>query len=385
MAALSESVLRTPRSGIRKIMELAQTMDDAIHLEVGEPLFDTPKHIVDAGCQALQDGYTKYTPNAGMKELRQAIAETKSKQLGLQIPADRVIVGIGGVEVINNAFRAICEPGDEILIPDPSWPNYLMMATIANASVVPYHLLVENNFCPDMDELEKLVTSRTKMIVVNSPSNPLGVIFPKETMQALVAFANRHDIYLLSDEAYEQIIYDGEMVSPLTMDTEQRVIAAHTLSKTYAMTGWRIGYVIAAPAIIQAMTKLQEAYVSSVPAANQLAAVAALNGPQDCVKEMCLEYKAHRDLVASILKKNGISFFTPSGAFYLWIRIGARNSVQFAEDFLRNEHVAVAPGGTFGESGEGWIRISLASSAQDLSVGVTRLAQYLQTEAPHET
>ena len=275
MTSVSQSVQRAPRSGIRKIMELSQTMEGVLHLEVGEPLFQTPAHIVEAGCEALRQGFTKYTPNAGMQQLRETIAEVKSKQLKLAIRPENVIVGIGGVEVINNAFRAICEPGDEILIPDPAWPNYVMMATIASAKVVPYRLLPENHFFPDMGELERLVTERTKMIVVNSPSNPLGVIFPQKVMERLVDFANRHDLFLLSDEAYEQMVYQGEMVTPLTMDSQHRVIAAHTFSKTYAMTGWRVGYVIADLPIIQAMTKLQEAYISSVPAATQMAAIAA--------------------------------------------------------------------------------------------------------------
>ncbi len=384
MTSVSQSVQRAPRSGIRKIMELSQTMEGVLHLEVGEPLFQTPAHIVEAGCEALRQGFTKYTPNAGMQQLRETIAEVKSKQLKLAIRPENVIVGIGGVEVINNAFRAICEPGDEILIPDPAWPNYVMMATIASAKVVPYRLLPENHFFPDMGELERLVTERTKMIVVNSPSNPLGVIFPQKVMERLVDFANRHDLFLLSDEAYEQMVYQGEMVTPLTMDSQHRVIAAHTFSKTYAMTGWRVGYVIADLPIIQAMTKLQEAYISSVPAATQMAAIAALKGPQDCVREMCAAYRENRDRVAEILSANGVTYFTPSGAFYMWISIDGRDSSRFAQDLVQKERVAVAPGGTFGRTGEGWVRVSLASPTDDLLEGVRRMVRYLKSGAPAE-
>lgn len=384
MTSVSQSVQRAPRSGIRKIMELSQTMEGVLHLEVGEPLFQTPAHIVEAGCEALRQGFTKYTPNAGMQQLRETIAEVKSKQLKLAIRPENVIVGIGGVEVINNAFRAICEPGDEILIPDPAWPNYVMMATIASAKVVPYRLLPENHFFPDMGELERLVTERTKMIVVNSPSNPLGVIFPQRVMERLVDFANRHDLFLLSDEAYEQMVYQGEMVTPLTMDSQHRVIAAHTFSKTYAMTGWRVGYVIADLPIIQAMTKLQEAYISSVPAATQMAAIAALKGPQDCVREMCAAYRENRDRVAEILSANGVTYFTPSGAFYMWISIDGRDSSRFAQDLVQKERVAVAPGGTFGRTGEGWVRVSLASPTDDLLEGVRRMVRYLKSGAPAE-
>ena len=379
MAEVSQSVQRAPRSGIRKIMELSQTMEGVLHLEVGEPLFQTPAHIVEAGCEALRQGFTKYTPNAGMQQLRETIAAVKSEQLKLAIRPENVIVGIGGVEVINNAFRAVCEPGDEILIPDPAWPNYVMMATIANARIVPYRLCPENQFFPDIDELERLVTERTRMIVVNSPSNPLGVIFPRTVMEALVEFANRHDLFLLSDEAYEKIVYQGEMVSPLTMDTQHRVIAAHTFSKTYAMTGWRVGYVIADLPMIQAMTKLQEAYVSSVPAATQIAAIAALKGPQDCIEEMSAAYQRNRDKVAEMLSAAGITYFNPSGAFYMWVSIDGRNSTEFAQRLVQAEKVALAPGSTFGATGEGWIRISLASPTEDLVEGVQRMIKFMNS------
>lgn len=377
MAGIAKTVLNEPRSGIRNIMELALTMEDVIHLEVGEPQFATPAHIVEAGRQALADGYTKYTPNAGMNELRAAVARSKSKQLGVELTAGNVLIGIGGVEVINAVFRVLCEAGDEILLPDPSWPNYKMMATISSTRAVPYHLLAENDFYPDMDELESLVTDKTRLLVVNSPSNPLGVVFPEKVMRELLDFAERHDLYLLSDEAYEQIVYDGEMVSPVSFDKSGRVIAAHTMSKTYAMTGWRIGYAIASEDVISAMTKVQEAYVSSVPGAFQMAAVAALEGPQDCVSEMRDEYKRHRDAVATILEKNNIKFYMPGGAFYMWINIGARRSQEFAESLLREKHVTVSPGSAFGSTGEGWIRISLASSLEDLETGMNRMVEFI--------
>ncbi|MCI8550597.1 MAG: aminotransferase class I/II-fold pyridoxal phosphate-dependent enzyme [Lachnospiraceae bacterium] len=376
MAELSQSVLRAPRSGIRKIMELAQTMDGVIHLEVGEPLFATPEHIVEAGCAALRAGYTKYTPNAGMRELREAIAESRTKELGVRVEPENVLVGIGGVEVINCAFRAFCEPGDEVLIPDPAWPNYRMMATIANVKPVPYSLRAENRFYPVTEELEKLVTERTKLLVVNSPSNPLGVVFPEKVMRELLEFAGRHDLYLLSDEAYERIVYDTDMVTPYAMDTEKKVIAAHTLSKTYAMTGWRIGYLLADSGIIQTMMKLQEAYISSVPGANQMAGVAAIRGPQKCVEEMRRTYQDNRDLAAALFAEAGISYFLPGGAFYMWVGIEGKDSTEFAEKLLLKEKVAVAPGQTFGENGEGWLRISLASKGEDLQEGIKRLVHF---------
>lgn len=379
MAKISESVLREPRSGIRKIFEMSLNVPGAIHLEIGEPQFATPAHIVEAACKALRDGYTKYTPNAGIKELREIIAQRRTEEYGYEIKPDNILVGIGGVEVINAVFRAVCEPGEEVLVPDPSWPNYKMMATISSTKVVSYHLCPENDFYPDMKELESLVTPKTKLLIVNSPSNPLGVVFDRAMMEKLVAFAEKHDIYLLSDEAYEKIVYSDQYISPLKLKKSPNVIAAHTMSKTYAMTGWRVGYIIADEDIIGAVTKLQEAYISSTPGAFQIAAVAALNGPQDCVEEMRAEYQRHRDGVATILDENGIEYYMPSGAFYIWIKVDMESQA-FAEGLLQNKKVTVSPGCAFGTIGDGWIRISLASSMDDLTVGVTRMAEYLKEQ-----
>lgn len=379
MASISESVLREPRSGIRKIFELSLGIPDAIHLEIGEPQFETPEHIVAAGCNALKSGHTKYTPNAGMRELRAVIAEKRTEEYGYPINSENVLVGTGGVEVINAVFRALCEPGDEVLIPDPSWPNYKMMATISNARVVSYHLRPENGFCPDIAELESLVSPRTKLLVINSPSNPLGVVFDREMMQKLIDFVEKHNIFLLSDEAYERILYTSDFISPLKLKRSGNLIAAHTMSKTYAMTGWRVGYIIADEAVISAVTKLQEAYISSTPGAFQLAAIEALTGPQECVEEMRTEYQRHRDAVAELLDENKMEYYLPSGAFYMWIKVGV-DSQAFAEDLLHRKKVTVSPGCAFGMMGREWIRISLASSMEDLSTGVSRLAEFLREQ-----
>lgn len=315
MASISKSVLREPRSGIRKIFEMSQNVPGAIHLEIGEPQFETPEHIVAAGCKALRDGYTKYTPNAGITELREAIARHRTAEYSYEVKPDNILVGIGGVEVINAVFRALCDPGDEVLLPDPSWPNYKMMATISSTKVISYHLRPENCFYPDLSELESLITPKTKLLVVNSPSNPLGVVFDRDMMKKLVAFAEKHDIYLLSDEAYERIVYTNAYISPMKVKKSAHVIAAHTMSKTYAMTGWRIGYIIADEEVIAAVTKLQEAYVSSTPGAFQMAAVTALDSSQDCVEAMRAEYQRHRDSVATILDQAGIKSICPPVRF----------------------------------------------------------------------
>ena len=378
MAHVTDSILNAPRSGIRKLMELSAAMDGpVVHCEVGEPQFETPAHIVEAACQALRDGYTKYNPNAGLTELREAVARSKSKDYGVPLTKDNIMIGIGGVEILQAVMRAFMDPGDEILMPDPNWPNYIGICATYHLTPVYYHLLPENQFCPDMDELESLVTPKTKMILVNSPSNPLGVVFSKEVMTALARFAEKHDIILLSDEAYEKMVFNGQMFSPIMLGISKNVIAAHTLSKTYSMTGWRVGYMVAHEDFVNDMFKMQENYISCVPTALQKAAVTALDGPQDCVAMMRDAYKAHRDVVANILKPAGIQFFMPDGAFYMWVNVEAEDSDEFCVDFLMKERVAVAPGSTFGPSGQGWIRISLASSAEDLEQCATRLVRYL--------
>ena len=378
MIHVTDSIRNAPRSGIRTLMELSASLEGpVVHCEVGEPQFETPAHIIEAACQALRSGYTKYNPNAGLTELREAIAKAKSKDLGIPLTKDNIMIGIGGIEILQAVIRAFMDPGDEILMPDPYWPNYIGVCATYSIKPVLYKLLPENGFYPDMEELEKLISPRTKMIMVNSPSNPLGIVFPKEVMEKLVDFADRHDIVLLSDEAYEKMVFDCEMFNPQMLGMRKNVIAAHTLSKTYSMTGWRVGYMIAHEDVVNDMFKMQENYISCVPTALQKASVAAIEGPQDCVDMMRNAYKEHRDVVANILRPAGIQFLIPTGAFYMWVNVETEDSDQFCVDFLMKERVAVAPGSTFGPSGQGWIRISLASSAEDLEQCAKRLVRFL--------
>lgn len=374
---ISENVLRQPRSGIRRILEIAQAMENVIHLEIGEPQFETPRHIVAAACEALNGGDTKYTPNAGTDELRTAVAARVSQRTGRSISKDHVLVGVGGVEVINATIRTICDAGDNILVPDPAWPNYQTMCTIANIEPRFYALKAENGFYPDLEQMKALVDDRTRIMIVNSPSNPLGVMFDAEMMESLCKFAEEHNLYLLSDEAYEDITYDKTHVSPLKFDPEgKRVIGAYTMSKSYAMTGWRIGYVIAAPEMIDQMKKLQEAYVSSVAGALQHAAAAAIVSDQACVKSMRDEYAVHRQKAMEILDQAGMEYLAPNGAFYLWINVHTEDSTMFAEQFLKEKHVAVAPGSAFGVWGKSYLRVSLASSAEEIEEGMRRLVAF---------
>lgn len=377
MPNMSQMVLNQKRSGIREIVELSIGMDGVYHMEIGEPLFDTPKHIIEAGCNALKSGYTKYAPNAGFPFLTKAISERLNRDYGLNLKSGNVVVTAGGVQAIAGAVRVLTEIGDEVLVPDPGWPNYDTIIMASGAVPVKYKLKPENKFYPCFEDLEKLITSKTKVIIVNTPSNPLGVVFPEEVMKSIVEFARSKDLFIISDEVYEKIVFEGKHISALSYDTDGRVAAIYTMSKTYAMTGWRIGYAVSAEGIISQMVKMQEAYVSCAPSAFQKAAEAALIGPQDCIEYMKKAYDKNRKTAGAILSEYGIDFFEPKGAFYMWVNVKCEDSRQFAKDLLTDRKVAVAPGSTFGSSGKQNIRLSLASSEETVEKGVRILAEYI--------
>lgn len=367
----------TPQ-GVRVIMDLAAQISDAIHLEVGEPNFPTPAHVVEAAIQAARDGYTKYTPNAGIPRLRQAIAAKMARVNGLQVDPAQVVVTPGGVAAISSVLTALVDPGEEVLVPDPSWPNAIMWLNVLGARPVPYTLRQEHEFLPVIEELEALVTPATKALVINSPGNPTGAVFPPELMRRLVEFAQRHDLYLISDEIYEQIVFEGEHCSPARFDTDGRVITLSGMSKAYAMTGWRIGYLVAARPIVELVARLQEPVTSCSTGVSQVAAAAALEGPQDVVEEMRRSYQRRRDRAVEVLREFGLFRYAPHGAFYVMVDVRGtgRTSEQFAREVLQAEHVAVAPGTAFGASGEGFVRVSLATEEGLLIEGLRRLCRF---------
>ncbi len=380
MQPLSSTVKNMRRSGIREIMDLAHGVPDVVHLEVGEPGFPTPKHIVEAAHQAAEEGFTKYTPNAGLLSLREQIVSKLAAVNGLSVSVDNVVVTTGAVGGLATALMAVLEPGEEVLVPDPGWPNFEMMVICAAGVSKLYPLSQDNDFVPEIEALEELVTPRSKVVIVNSPSNPTGAVFPAKQVEALVDFASRHDLYLIADEVYEQIVFGVEHVSPGRFDPDGRVIGVHSFSKTYAMTGWRVGYAIASQSVAQFIAKLQEPFFSCASSVSQKAAEAALMGPQDCVIEMRTEYESHRDLAASLLRDAGLSFVTPDGAFYTMVDVSPFNldSYTFARELLQEAGVAVAPGRTFGPSGEGYVRVSLAPTAEEITEGLERFAAFLR-------
>ncbi len=364
------------RSGIREIMELALSMPDVLHLEVGEPNFATPRHIVEGAYQAALAGFTKYTANAGIASVREAIADKLRRVNGLEVPPERIILTHGAVSGLMTTCLALLEPGDELLLPDPGWPNCEMMALTLGARPVRYPLRKEERFLPRLDDIERVITPRTKALLVNSPANPTGAVFPEPLVRDLVALANRHDLWLISDECYDQLVYDGVHTSPARFDTDGRVVSVFSFSKTYAMTGWRIGYTVPPPALLEVLLKLQEPVLSCASAVSQKAAEAALRGPQDCVEQMRASYHQRRDLALAVLRGAGLDAPVPSGAFYLMVDVSAAtdDSYDFAKGLLRGRHVAVAPGEAFGPSGRGLVRVSLATEQPILEEGLRRLA-----------
>jgi aspartate/methionine/tyrosine aminotransferase len=367
------------RSGIREIMDLSQGMPDVVHLEVGEPGFPTPQHIVEAAERAMEQGFTKYTPNAGLRSLReQSVAKLRTVN-GLDVGIDNVVVTTGAVGGLATAVMAVVELGEEVLIPDPGWPNFEMMVTCSHAVPRLYPLYAGDGFWPRIEVLEELVTPRCKAMIINSPCNPTGAVFPAELVEDLVDFALRHDLYLIADEVYEQLVFEAEHVSPGKFDPDGRVVGVHSFSKTYAMTGWRVGYAVASEAIAGLIAKLQEPFFSCASSVSQKAAEAALAGPQDCVAEMRNAYREHRDLTTDLLEAGGLAFVKPLGTFYTMVDITpfGMDSYSFAKRLLQEAGVAVAPGRTFGPSADGYVRVSLAPTAGEIREGLSRLTSFV--------
>ena len=379
MKSLARSAVKMPGSGIREIVHVAMNMPEAIRLEVGEPNFSTPSHIIEAAYKAANDGFTKYLPSAGLPSLRELLAQRVERVNGFSVTPEQVNVAVGGVQGVISIFLALLDAGDEVLMPDPAWPNYEMGILLREAVPVPYPLYVENAFIPRVEDLEPLVTERTKLLIINSPSNPTGAVFPEETVKELVEFAQKHDLYLLADEVYDEIIFEGKHISPALYDPE-RTISLYSFSKIYAMTGWRIGYVIANKEVSRTISKIQEPQISCVSAVGQKAAEAALTGPQDCIAEMRNSYHERRDVVVDVLKEQGYYVYTPSGAFYIMVDISdsGLDSRQFALSLLEECKVAIAPGTAFGNYGRDFIRISLATEKNLLLEGVQRLCGYIK-------
>lgn len=378
MASPAYRIQLMKRSGIREIMDLAAGREDILHLEVGQPDFATPAHIVEAGCEAARSGYTTYTPNKGLIEVRASIAAKLKRVNGIDAVPDDIVITAGAVNALVECLAALVSPGDSVLIPDPGWPNYQMMADVLSAEAVLYPLLPSEGFLPDLEKLEHLAaTTKAKVLLINSPGNPTGAVFPREIMERLVDIAAKYDMYVLSDECYEQVVFEGEHVSPASLGEADRVLSVFSMSKSYAMTGWRMGYVTGPSHIMDLVAKVQEPMISCATSIAQKAGQAALDGDQGCVREMTESYQARRDTAVSILQRGNLLVSIPHGAFYVMADVSAvgSDSYAFARRLITEASVAVAPGQTFGPSGAGMVRLSLATTSADLREGTERLVK----------
>lgn len=377
---LSEKVLNIKPSGIRKFFDLVSEKKDVISLGVGEPDFDTPWHIRDEGIFAFEKGKTFYTSNSGLKELRVEICNYLKRKFSLDYdPLSEVLVTVGGSEAIDLAIRALTNDGDEVIIPEPCYVSYKPCAILANAKPVTIDLKAENNFKLTSAELKNVITNKTKVLILAFPNNPTGAVMTKEDLEEIAKIVQEHDIYVISDEIYAELTYSGKHHSIAELDgMKERTVVINGFSKAYAMTGWRLGYACGAKEIISQMTKIHQFAIMCAPTVSQYAAVEALkNGDKD-IEEMKESYNQRRRFLLESFKEMGIPCFEPFGAFYVFpcIKKFGMTSEEFAMKFLDEENVAVIPGTAFGDSGEGFLRISYAYSIEKLKVAMEKMAKF---------
>jgi aspartate aminotransferase len=372
---------RVPPSGIREIVNLVIARPDAgiIRLEVGEPDLPIEPHIVAAAQEAANRGIG-YTQSFGIAPLREAIVERLRRVAGLTYSADEIVIGQGGVQAMAVTLAALLDAGDEVLLPDPAWPNYAMTAQLRGAVVVPYPLPASSGFLPDLDQLRALITERTRMIVVNSPANPTGTVFPAELVAAIVELAAAHDLWVLSDEVYDELVFEGTMANAAQYDRE-RVVGLYSFSKTYSMTGWRVGYAACPRPLAQLLGTLQEPMISCISGVSQYAALAALEGPQDGIARKREIYRGRRDVVGDLLRDGGFEAVRPAGAFYQMVPLAPGTDSRRAAIDLVDHGVATAPGTAFGDVASDQLRLSLAASETALRTGIERLVAWAQRTA----
>ncbi len=354
-------------------------------LQIGEPSFRTPEHIRQAAIETIEREPLTYGPGVGWPWLRELLAQKVERVDGYSVEPEHIGIAVGGTGAIRAAITATITSGDEVLIPDPGWP-YSMHITCCDATPIPYALDAQNEWYPDIAQLERLVTPRTRMLIINSPANPTGAVFPQQLVADLLDFARRHDLYLLSDECYDEIIFEGKHISPATMLSREEfeagsVICIYTFSKSYAMTGWRLGYMVTGKQLMKTMAYVLDSSHTNISSIIQRAGAAALTGSQACVIEMREAYHRRRDLAISLLKDLGRYIYTPHGAFYVLVDIAGPNGRwhdgrQFAFDLLRERNVAVAPGSCFGTVATHHVRISLAASEEEIERGVKEICAF---------
>jgi aminotransferase len=376
-------------SGIRQIFERAQKIPGAIRLEFGEPDFDTPENIKQAAFRAIAQGKTKYTSSSGIPELRKAVSDKLSRENAVYYDhLKEIVIAAGATSALYLSFIATLDQSDEILVPNPGWATYVYAINLVGAKPVPYPLRESNGYAFPADEVEKLVTPRTRAILINSPSNPTGAVFSRKDMESIAEFAIKHNLFVISDEVYEKFLYSGgptrnEHITIASLrEMKERTVTVNSMSKTYAMTGWRIAYAAASPEIVDAMVKVNASSSSCVSSISQYAALEALTGPQNSVKKMISAYAERRDaLVKGLNDIRGFQCQVPSGAFYAFpnIKGTSLSSYDLAMKILESAHVATVPGNAFGSEGEGYLRVSYSNSLENITHALSAIKRTLET------
>ncbi len=384
MNKLSKIALSLEGSPIRKMFNLANTMEDVVSFALGEPDFTTSDNIIDAACEALKRGETHYTPNAGILPLRQAIAKRGRTKNNVDFnPESEIIVTGSGMEALILTMMAIINPGDEIIVSNPYWSNYISQIKMCGGIPRLVDVYEEDGFAYNPVNLRKAINKNTKAILLNSPANPTGGVVERDVLEEIAAIAKEFDLLVISDEVYQYFIYDGaEFVSIASLEgMKERTIIVDSFSKAYAMTGWRIGFSAGPEEIIQKMIKLQENVISCVNSATQYAAIEAIEGPQESLEYMINKYKQRRTLMADGINAiEGLSCINPKGAFYVFANITktGMTSEEFALELLKKEKVVVVPGSGFGDAGEGFVRISYATSEENIREGLRRMKVFME-------
>lgn len=378
---LSRKVQTIEPSGIRKFFDIANEMEDVVSLGVGEPDFDTPWHIRDEGIYSLEKGRTFYTSNSGLKELRIEISRYLQRRCNITYdPLHEILVTVGGSEGIDLALRAMLDPGDEVLIPQPCYVSYLPCVVLADGVPVTIELKEENEFRLTKEELLEKITDRTKILILPFPNNPTGAVMRREDLEAIAEVVIEHDLYVLSDEIYSELTYQGDHVSIASLPGMwERTLTINGFSKSYAMTGWRLGYICAPRMLAEQMLKIHQFAIMCAPTTSQYAAVEALRNGDEDVAQMREAYNQRRRFLMHAFQEMGLPCFEPFGAFYVFpcIKEFGMSSDDFAMRLLEEEHVAVVPGTAFGACGEGFLRISYAYSIEDLKVALERLGRFI--------
>ena len=370
------------RSTIRVLFDAADQNPDAIRLEVGEPSFTTPQHIIDAASSAAAAGYTRYGPNGGLTSLRELLVDKIQKVNGFKAAFDQVVVTPGAMNGLYSIYAALLNPGDEVLLPTPGFPNMDETVRLLGGQPVFYELERHDGYLPDPDRIASLVTPRTKALFLNTPNNPTGAMLPPERIEAILSVTSERGVWVISDEVYDQLILDDGLpyLSPGSVDTSMPIISVYSFSKVYSMTGWRVGYVVAPPALAQILRTLQEPQVSCPSTISQKAAEAALTGPREPIEAMRSAYVENRDSAWTRLLELGLEGFRTQGTFYMLIDIAKSGlaPLDFSLRLLEEGGVAVAPGEVFGPGGNEVVRISLANDRENIELGLDALSSFIE-------